>query len=105
MEARRDIARHAVEHALVLGRVRSGRGLEECLRRINGRLVKSTIVMVRKVQGVGWPGIHVELFYQPICEAKQAIRKIDTWIGEPSSSRDEGNGDLKVIMTSINGKE
>ena len=66
VEARGGISRHAIEHALELGRVGSGRGMEECRRRINGRLVKSTIVMVRKVRGVGEPGgIHVECFTNP----------------------------------------
>jgi hypothetical protein len=52
--------------------------VEKSGRRVNGRLMESTIFMVWEVRGVKGPGIHVVRFYQPICKAKGAVRKDDT---------------------------
>lgn len=72
MEARRDISRYAIKHALELVRVlRGGRGVKEGHGGIDGR-VEGTIVMVRDIRGVGKPGIHVVWFAQPICRAKRS---------------------------------
>ena len=54
LETGRNISRQAIEHALLeLAGVRSRRGIEEGSGRINGRRIKSTIVMAWEVRGVG----------------------------------------------------
>lgn len=65
-----------IEHALELVRIGGGRGVEEGGRGVNGRLMKSAILMVWEARGVKRPGIHVVRFYQPICKAKALLEKM-----------------------------